>query len=262
MPAQDIRYSILERVYEQCKHLLVPEFVGDPIDYSQHNPKRIAPSQFLSDAEIDALSPAELTAKYPGMDAAAAKAKRTADFTARETEIATTLLPMDADNRILRYIRAGYEDTANLKKIDGLPALMLEVGSGEFSLQRQNVGGDLPPRADAPITTLNAEAKRVVMTLRLVLTELQPTELYKTDGLEVDLAKSRPGRVFAIWNQLRQVLDRTYFTTQTQTLPQYAQRTTVIQTDISSGEVQESDVEDTVMDFRYEVVFTQEIMRN
>ena len=139
---------------------------------------------------------------------------------------------------------------------------MIEVGSGEFSLQRQNVGGDLPPRSDAPITTLNTEPKRVILTLRLVLTELSPTELYKADGLEVNLAKSRPGRTFAIWNQLRQVLDRTYFTTQTQTLPQYAQRTEVILTDLPSGQLQESDVEDTVMDFTFDVIFTQQIMRN
>lgn len=262
MPTQDIRYSILQQVYEQCKALLVPEFTGSPIDYSSRNTERIAPREFLTDTEIDALTPAELDEEYPGLDATQAKAQRTADFTAHETNIADNLLPMDADNRILRYIRAGFEDTTNLKQIDALPALLIEVGSGEFSLTRQNLGGDLPPRSDTPRTTLNVEPKRTILTLRLVLSELPPTELYEADGLEVNLAKSRPGRVFQIWSQLRQVLDASYFMTQTQTLPQYASRTEVIRTDISSGEVQTSEVEDTVMDFRFEAIFTQQILRD
>lgn len=256
MPTQDIRYSAFEQVYTQCTHLLVPEFIGGPLDFSTRNSQRIAPSRFETDPEIEARAMAK------SLDAEALKIQRTADYNAYETEVRTKILPVDADNRILRYIRAGYQDTASLKKLKALPALMLQVGSGEFSLQQQNLSGDLPPRRDAPITTLNAEPKRMIVTLRLVLEELPPDELYQRGGLEVNLEKSRPGRVFAIWNQLRQVLDASYFRTQAQTLPQYVQRTEIIRTDISSGEVQESDIQDTVMDFRFEVIFTQQIMRS
>ena len=262
MPSQDIRYSIFEKVYSQCKYLLVPEFVGSPVDYSQRNKNRIAPHEFQTDPEIDALSAAELAERYPGLDVAGAKAKRTSDFIAHENNISTNILPMDANNRTLRYIRAGNEKTANLREQDALPALFLEVGSGEFSLNRQNVGGDLPPRAESPRTTLNAEAKRVVFTLRLALSELSGTDLYTADGRDIALDKSRPGRVFQVWSQLRQVLDRTYFSMLTQTLPQYTQRSEVLRTEISAGEVQESDISDTVMDFRYEIIFTQQILRS
>ena len=256
MPTQDIRYLTFKQIYTQCKHLLVPEFIGNPLDFSTRNPERIAPIRFETDPEI------EKRAMEAGLDATALKDQRTADYNAYETEVRTKILPVDADNRMLRSIHAGYRDTTTLKTDKALPALMLQVGSGEYSLQRQDLHADLLPRRDVPITTLNAEPKRMILTLRLVLAELPPDELYQSDRGEVNLEKSRPGRVFAIWNQLRQVLDASYFRTQTQTLPQYAQRTEVIRTDISSGEVQESVVEDTVMDFRFEVIFTQQIMRS
>lgn len=230
----DIQSQFLEKVNAQCKYLLVPGRIADPNDPGTQivNPALIAPL----DAD----------------DAAAA---------ARETATAT-LFSQLVDKRILRYLRAGYDDIANLKDIDALPALMIEMGSGEFSLDRLNVGGDLPPRESRSPTVLNTERKRVILTLRLALTELLPGELYKDGGLEVNLRQSRPGRAYQIGDQLRQVLDRSFFKNITQKLPQYSIRTEIEKTDITRAEVVESDAQDTVINFNFEAIYKQQITRD
>ena len=197
MPTLDIHSQLLNRVYEQCKYLLVPAQIEDPANPGTmiDNPALIAPRDNLP----------------------------------TEAAIAE-VLPTQNTDRIIRYIRAGHDSIENLKDIDALPTLMIEIGSGEFSLQRQNLGGDLPPRSNTPVTTVDAEPKRAIITLRIALTELPPQELYKAGGLEIDLEKSRPGRVFQIGDQLRQVLDPYYFQHTTQTLPQYSVRTEILET--------------------------------
>ena len=229
MPVLDIHSQLLNRVYEQCKYLLVPAQIDDPANPGTliDNPVLIAPRSNLP----------------------------------TEAAIAD-VLPTQSNDRIIRYIRAGYDSIENLKAIDALPTLMIEIGSGEFSLQRQNLGGDLPPRGDTPRTTIDAESKRAIITLRVALTELLPDELYKAGGLEVNLQKSRPGRVFQIGDQLRQVLDPYYFMHTTQTLPQYSVRTEITETKISGGEIIESDAQDTIFDYRFEVIYKQQTVRN
>ena len=175
------------------------------------------------------------------------------------TGLDATVLP--SSQRIIRYFRAGNEDIVNLKTNNLLPALMLSIGSGEFSLNRQNISGDLP-EPYAPTTVLNAEAERMLLTVRLALTELSRTERYSSDGMTLNLEKSRSGRAFIVRNQLDYLLDATNFMALAQQRPGYAERSEVISAKVISSEDVESDIEDTIIDFRLEVIFKKQIMRS
>ena len=211
---RDIRFLIFERIYENCKRLMVAE----PTD-------RITPKSVPQFSDTDSLT-----------------------------------LP-DSD-RLIRYIRAGNEDITNLKQNTALPALMISQGSGEFSLERQNVSGDLRPGPDRPTTTLATEPERVLFTIRLALTELPRTELFNADGTEIILRNSRAGRAFIIRNQLDYVLDPVNFMEVSQTRPGYSEKSNVINAKIISSQNIESDEADTLIDYHFQVVFKRQIIRS
>lgn len=169
---------------------------------------------------------------------------------------------LPASERLLRYIRAGNEDITNLKQMGALPALMLSPGSGEFTLQRPNISGDLPPRVDRPRTVLGTEPERLLLTLRLALTELPRTELFGQDGTELNLEKSRAARSFLVQNQLDYVLDSSNFMALTQARPGYTLRSEVLTSKIISTQNIESDTEDTLIDFHFQVIFKRQILRS
>ena len=166
------------------------------------------------------------------------------------------------EERLIRYIRAGNEDITNLKQRGALPALMISQGSGEFTLQRPNLSGDLVARSDRPTTVIGSEPERLLLTLRLALTELPRTELFSADGTELNLSKSRAARSFIIQNQLDYVLDPNNFLALSQTRPGYATRSEVLRAKITNSQNIEADEEDTLIDYHFQVIFKRQTIRS
>lgn len=165
-------------------------------------------------------------------------------------------------DRLIRYIRAGNEDIVNLKQRNALPALMLSQGSGEFTLQRPNISGNLVSRSDRPGTVVGSEPERLLLTVRLALTELPRTELFNASGTEIVLEKSRAARSFIVQNQLDYVLDPSNFMALSQSRPGYSTRSEVIRAKIISSQNIESDIEDTLIDYHFQVVFKRQTIRS
>ena len=166
------------------------------------------------------------------------------------------------EERLIRYIRAGNETITNLKQRGALPALMISQGSGEFTLQRPNLSGDLVGRSERPTTVLGSEPERLLLTLRLALTELPRTELFSADGTELNLSKSRAARSFIIQNQLDYVLDPNNFLALSQTRPGYATRSEVLRAKITNSQNIEADEEDTLIDYHFQVIFKRQTIRS
>lgn len=263
----DIRQQIFTTTYEQCKKLLVPEFttpLGDIVDdlnvdidtpiRLMINPNLVIPRRFITDDAIDALSADDIVLKYPDIvlkypgdptekrqvRQKAIRQVRNIAFKNYETEIQVKF-PQFGE-RIIRYLRPDPIETENLERINALPGLMISIGSN------YPVGDDPAQKTETP---LGNREKQVALKIRLALTE---EENYNSEGSELDLARSRTGYVFRIWQQLFRVLNIDFFPTKVGTAQ-------ILRTDISTGEVEKSEVYQTIFEYAFSVSFTERITR-
>lgn len=215
-------------------------------DYWEPNPVLIAPRQFLTNAEIEAKFP-----NSPEMQKAN-KVERNRAFKLWETQV-KKFLPEDYTHREIVYLRSGSGAIDDLKgpQLFSLPALMIDLGGETLNFENN------------PTIPLGSEAKQFVAMFKIALTELDPTELYETDGLEIRLDKSRPGRGLLIRGQLRQILDPADFMNISQVSENYAMRSEVLPSPkLTLTEVVNTDQLDTILTLRYEVPFKEQITRS
>ena len=269
--AEDIRYSIFKRMYEQAKYLLVPEFIiedinnidinADPPMTLTANSDLLRPRRFMTDTEIDALP---LNAPQKDMK----RKERNIAFKEYETEILPNVLPptpnppygSDYPNNE-RILKAIYIDE-NSDNDDTYDRAFLTITIGEEPSGLDLIGELIEKTAQENRTVpLGQEEGTACFKFILDVTSAEDEDRYNEIGLDIILHKTSTGRILHIWNQLRQVMDPFYFAILTQKLPQYSITTRVKETQLSKCKMEHKEFDETTVSLEFKATFTQQITR-